>query len=195
MRSAYGIPFAYGDGADPDGSGFWMRSIRRVIGPHQRRARAGPALARTVRHARRARLPQRLLYVGTGDRGGAVPSATAANLERALDALARSRWRTAAPKRSSWRPAGRARPAAGLRRRSADSGLHGTGCLCGEGHPQALEPRGRAWHSRQRPPLWPGRWVETPPRAPDRGRLVASARAPEHERLTGTSIPRPTASP
>ncbi|HLF55499.1 MAG TPA: alpha-mannosidase, partial [Thermoanaerobaculia bacterium] len=87
MRSAFGIPFPYGRWRGPDGA-----ELLAALDPGEYSGRIEGDLARDPSWLKRfADLAARdgghrlLFYVGVGDRGGAPPEATIANLERALD--------------------------------------------------------------------------------------------------------------
>jgi alpha-mannosidase len=88
MRSAHGIPFAYGRWRGPDGS-----ELLAALDPGEYSGRIegdatrDPEWLARFAALERDGLPARLLfYVGTGDRGGAPPAPTVAALERALGA-------------------------------------------------------------------------------------------------------------
>ncbi len=86
MRSAVGIPFAYGIWRGTDGS-----ELLAALDPGEYSGRIEGDLTRDPAWRSRfaalaaAGIPERLLlYVGTGDRGGAPPATTIAGLEEAL---------------------------------------------------------------------------------------------------------------
>jgi alpha-mannosidase len=86
LRASRPIPFAYGRWRGPDGS-----EILAALDPGEYSGRIEGDLTRDPEFTRRfaelaaCGLPQRLLlYVGTGDRGGAPPESTVARLEAAL---------------------------------------------------------------------------------------------------------------
>jgi alpha-mannosidase len=86
MRSAFGIPFTFGRWRGPDGG-----EILAALDPGEYSGRIEGDLTRDAGQlARFAELtaagvpPRRLLYVGIGDRGGAVPAETVHRLTAAL---------------------------------------------------------------------------------------------------------------
>jgi alpha-mannosidase len=88
MRAARGIPFAFGRWRGPDGS-----ELLAALDPGEYSGRIegelerdGAWLERFAALASNGTPGRLLFYVGIGDRGGAVPESTVANLERALAA-------------------------------------------------------------------------------------------------------------
>lgn len=192
MRSACGIPFAYGRWRGPDGA-----ELLAALDPGEYSGRIEGALERDPEWIERFRaLAERggghrlLLYVGTGDRGGAPPEATVAALERALAATGPIEVRHGRSEQIYADTSAEERAALPVYQGELLLRLHGTGCYTAKGAVKRWNQIGERW----------ARVAE----AASALALTAGASAPRtrlaaawqlllahqmHDDLTGTSIP------